>query len=128
MDSKMLARLGAVVFVAVAITAAVVEMTRKDEAPAGAPARIVEPARDPPWTLVAGVADTCLSAQGVVCASCREVCPASAIRVPPGQRRCQQLGQQAASDAECLRVWAETRNRFLGRPIAPASPSSSDRR
>ena len=45
-----------------------------------------EPARDPPWTLVAGVADTCLSAQGVVCASCREVCPASAIRVPPGAR------------------------------------------
>ena len=95
MDSKMLARLGAVVFVAVAITVAVVEMTRKDEAPAGAPARIVEPARDP---------------------------------LREGQRRCQQLGQQAASDAECLRVWAETRNRFLGRPIAPASPSSSDRR
>ncbi|WP_374502797.1 ferredoxin-type protein NapF [Pseudoxanthomonas sp.] len=45
-----------------------------------------EPARDPPWTLVAGVADTCLSAQGVVCASCREVCPASAIRMPPGAR------------------------------------------
>ena len=42
MDSKMLARLGAVVFVAVAITAAVVEMTRKDEAPAGAPARIAD--------------------------------------------------------------------------------------
>ena len=27
-----------------------------------------------------------LQAQGVVCASCREVCPASAIRVPPGAR------------------------------------------
>lgn len=95
MDSKMLARLGAVVFVAVAITAAVVEMTRKDEAPAEPSAHIVEPARDP---------------------------------LREGQRRCQQLGQQAASNAECLRVWAETRDRFLGRPIAPASPSSSDRR
>lgn len=41
---------------------------------------------DPPWTLSAQVADTCLSAHGVVCASCREVCPASAIRVPPAAR------------------------------------------
>ena len=45
-----------------------------------------EPARDPPWTLVAQVAATCLSAQGVVCASCRDACPASAIRVSPGAR------------------------------------------
>jgi ferredoxin-type protein NapF len=45
-----------------------------------------EAARDPPWTLAADVGDACLSAQGVVCASCREVCPASAIRVPPGAR------------------------------------------
>lgn len=43
-------------------------------------------AHDRPWTLVAEVADTCLSAQGVVCASCREVCPASAIRILPGAR------------------------------------------
>lgn len=33
MDGKMLARLGAVAFVAVAITATVVELTRKDERP-----------------------------------------------------------------------------------------------
>jgi len=45
-----------------------------------------EPARDLPWTLSAQVAGTCLSAQGVVCASCREVCPVSAIRVSPGAR------------------------------------------
>lgn len=31
------------------------------------------------------------------------------------QRRCQSLGQQAAGDAACLRVWRETRERFLGR-------------
>ena len=95
MDSKMLARLAAVVFIAVAITAAVVEMTRKDEEPAGPSAPIVEPARDP---------------------------------LREGQRRCQQLGATAASDSECLRVWAETRDRFLGRPAAPVSPSSDDRR
>ena len=33
MDGKMLARLGAVVFVAVAVTATAIEMTRKEEAP-----------------------------------------------------------------------------------------------
>lgn len=32
-----------------------------------------------------------------------------------GQRRCQLLGQKAFNDAGCLRVWAETRDRFLGR-------------
>ncbi|MBP1847895.1 conjugative transfer region protein TrbK [Rhizobium petrolearium] len=95
MDGKMLARLGAVVFVAVAITAAVVELTRKEEPSEDFSTRIIEPQRDP---------------------------------LRERQRRCQQLGQQAASDAECLRVWAETRDRFLGRPAAPASPSSSEGR
>ena len=95
MESKVLARIAAIVFVAVAITAAVVEMTRKDEAPAGAPARIVEPARDP---------------------------------LREGQRRCQQLGAAAASDAECLRVWAETRDRFLGRTPQPVAPAANDAR
>lgn len=95
MDGTMLARLGAVIFVAIAITAAVVEMTRKDEPPAVSPARIVEPARDP---------------------------------LREGQRRCQQLGEAAARDTECLRVWAETRDRFLGRPTAPTPPQSIEGR
>lgn len=92
MDGKMLARLGAVIFVAVAITAAVVEMTRKEEVPAVSSAPLVETSRDP---------------------------------LRESQRRCQQLGQQAASDPECLAVWAETRDRFLRSTPAPASPSSS---
>ncbi|RWJ05673.1 putative entry exclusion protein TrbK-alt [Mesorhizobium sp.] len=82
MDGKMLARLGAVMFVAVAITAAVIELSRKEETPVSPSERLLQPANDPQ----------------------RE-----------GQRRCQQLGQKAADDAECLRVWAETRDRFLGR-------------
>lgn len=40
----------------------------------------------PPWELRARVGDGCLPAHGVVCASCREICPESAIRVPPGGR------------------------------------------
>ena len=38
MDGKMLARLGAIIFVAIAITATVIEMTRQDEPPRGRPA------------------------------------------------------------------------------------------
>ncbi len=89
MDGKMLARLGAIIFVAVATTATAIEMTRKQDAPASPPARLEQPERDP---------------------------------LREGQLRCQQLGQQAANDAECLRVWAETRDRFLGRTSAPTVP------
>ncbi len=95
MDGKMLARLGAIVFVAVAITATAIEMTRKDDTPEQPPARLLQPERDP---------------------------------LREGQRRCQQLGQQAAGDTQCLRVWAETRDRFLGRPPAPAAAQPSEGR
>lgn len=89
MDGKMLARLGAIVFVAVAVTATAIEMTRKEDAPASSPAALHQPDRDP---------------------------------LREGQRRCQRLGQKAADDADCLRVWSETRDRFLGRASAPAAP------
>lgn len=89
MDGKLLARIGAIVFVALAITATAIQMTRKEDVPAEAPARLVQSDRDP---------------------------------LREGQRWCQQLGQKAADDAECLRVWAETRDRFLGRTHAPATP------
>jgi conjugative transfer region protein TrbK len=51
MDGKMFARLGAVVFAAVAITATAIELTRKEEAPASPSARptesvSVDPLRD----------------------------------------------------------------------------------
>jgi conjugative transfer region protein TrbK len=95
MDGKTLARLGAVVFVALAITATAIEMARKEDTPASRPARIQEPVRDP---------------------------------LREGQRRCQQLGEAAANDAECLRVWAETRDRFLGRTPPRMPPASSEGR
>jgi conjugative transfer region protein TrbK len=43
MDGKMLARLGAIVFVAVAITATAIEMTRKEDAPASSPPALSNP-------------------------------------------------------------------------------------
>jgi conjugative transfer region protein TrbK len=92
MDGKMLARLGAVVFIAIAITATVVEMTRKDDAPTSPSARALEPESDP---------------------------------LRESQRRCQQLGQKAADDLECLRTWAKTRDRFLGRTPAPSAANTA---
>ncbi len=97
MDSKMLALLGAVVFVAVAVTATAIEMVQKEEAPANSAVQRLE--------------------------------PTAPDQLREGQRRCQRLGEAGARDAECLRVWAESRDRFLGRtpqpaPAAPAQASS----
>jgi len=82
MEGSVLARIAAVVFVAIAITAALVEMGRDEPGQAARPSPLVAPAADP------------LRAE---------------------QRRCQELGEAAASDPDCLAVWAETRDRFLGR-------------
>lgn len=91
----MVARLGAIVFVAIAITATAIELTRKEDAPASSPVRTLQSNLDP---------------------------------LREEQRRCQQLGATAASDAECLRVWAETRDRFLRPSTAPASPAAPEGR
>ena len=81
MDGKMLARLAAVVFVAIALTVTAIDMARKDEPSAQRPASALQPPADPLRATL---------------------------------RRCQQLGEAAASDAGCLAAWAESRDRFLG--------------
>lgn len=91
MDGKLLARLGAIIFVAVAITATAIEMTRKEEEPPVQASRQSEEA------------------------------PGDPLR--EAQRRCQLLGEAAARDPECLRTWAETRDRFLRVAPAPAATS-----
>lgn len=96
MEGKMLARIAAIIFVAIAITATVIEMTR-DEVSAPSPSI---PAFDPPLD-----------------------------DLRSWQRRCQQMGEAAANNAECLAIWAETRDRFLGRapqPVAPLSPGNDE--
>jgi conjugative transfer region protein TrbK len=81
MEGAWPARIGAIVFVALAITAAAIEATRKERMPPLArPAPALEAAADP---------------------------------LRDEQRRCQLMGQAAAADDACLRVWAETRERFL---------------
>ncbi len=96
MDGKLFARISAIVFVAVAITATAIDLTRKEQ--------------EPTATVVRPVQET----------------PADPLRA--GQRRCQLLGEAAARDAECLRVWAETRDHFLGVTPTPTSPPPSEGR
>ena len=93
MEGKVLAGIAAVVFVAVAITAADIEMTRED---------VSTPAPSAP----------ALQA------------PADQLRLE--LRRCQEMGEAAANDAECLRLWAGNRDRFLGRAPAPSTPAQPD--
>ncbi|MBN9072460.1 MAG: putative entry exclusion protein TrbK-alt [Rhizobiales bacterium] len=95
MDGKMLARLAAVIFVAVAITVTIIEMAREDDAGPAPAAPVLQPSTDP-------------------------------LRLE--QRRCQELGEAAANDATCLRVWSQTRDRFLGRSPAPETPAAREGR
>ncbi len=95
MDGKMLARLGAIIFVAFAITATVIELTRKEEP---------DPVRSTP-----------------VLQS-----PADPLR--QSLRRCQQMGEAAISDPDCLATWTKSRDRFLGRTPAPDAPQSTEGR
>lgn len=93
MDGKMLARLGAVVFVAIAITATVIVMTHKDDPAPASTAPALQPPADPLRAML---------------------------------RRCQQLGEAATSDPACLAAWAESRDRFLGRTPAEATPRQNE--
>ena len=89
MEGKMLARIVAIAFVAIAITATVIEMTRKEAPVPASTAPALQPSADPLRATL---------------------------------RRCQQLGEAAASDVDCLAAWAESRDRFLGRTPAPEAP------
>ncbi len=89
MDGKLLARLGAIIFVAIAITATVIEMTREAEPAQSRPAPALQPSVDP---------------------------------LRQNLRRCQQLGEIAVNDPDCLATWNESRDRFLGRTPVPDVP------
>ena len=84
MEGKVLARIGAIVFVAVVITATVIELARRDE-----PA----PTRPSPTTGVESPRADPLRAR---------------------LARCQEMGEAATRDPDCLSAWAENRRRFLG--------------
>ncbi|KRW96561.1 putative entry exclusion protein TrbK-alt [Paracoccus sp. MKU1] len=92
MEGKAMARLIAILFLAIVMTVTLIRMERSGDLPV-LPGRQSQPHAEDPL---------------------RE-----------GQRRCQRMGEAAAEDAECLAIWAETRDRFLGRTVEPVSPASS---
>jgi hypothetical protein len=107
MDGKMLARLGAVVFVAVAITATAIEMTRKEEAEAW-------PRRHPIARSVAR-----RTPLPIRCAKGRAPVPAAGPRPQPLAPGCLAPGTRSRRD------------RFLGRsdqPRRPAAPINAEGR
>ncbi|SMG53114.1 putative entry exclusion protein TrbK-alt [Paracoccus sp. J56] len=80
MEVKAMARLVAILFLAIVMTVTLIRMERSGDLPP-LPGRQVQPQPEDPL---------------------RE-----------GQRR-------------CLRIWAETRDRFLGRDLAPAAPAMTE--
>lgn len=92
MGGKTLARIAAVIFVAVAVTATALEMVRKAGRPTGA--ALQAPTISVPDPLRADL------------------------------RRCQVLGEAAVRDSDCLRLWAEQRERFLGTASSASDPAT----
>ena len=89
MDTKLLARIGAIAFVAVAITLTAIQMRGAKKAvseDAATPAPATEVDADPRRDELI---------------------------------RCQSIGQAGASDTGCLRAWAENRRRFLALGAGP---------
>ena len=80
----MLARLLAVVFIAFAMTATAIHLARNNEPATFRPA----PSLSPETPRADPLRDALL--------------------------RCQQMGEAAIRDADCLSTWAESRRRFLG--------------
>ncbi|RDD97810.1 conjugal transfer protein TrbK [Paracoccus pantotrophus] len=94
MEGKAMARLIAILFLAIVMTVTLIQMERSGELPP-LPGRQSQSQPEDPL---------------------RE-----------GHRRCQQMGVAAAEDAECLAIWAATRDRFLGRiPAQSAATASSE--
>ncbi|WP_449043473.1 putative entry exclusion protein TrbK-alt [Paracoccus versutus] len=92
MEGKAMARLMAILFLAIVMTVTLIRMERAGDLPP-------QPGRP-------GKSQ-----------------PEDPLRA--GQRRCQRMGEAAAEDADCLRIWAETRDRFLGRTREDASPATT---
>lgn len=92
MEVKALARLAAILFLAIVMTVTLIRMERSGDLPP-LPGRQVQPQVEDPL---------------------RE-----------GQRRCQRMGEAAAEDAHCLAIWAETRDRFLGRTPERTAPTTA---
>jgi ferredoxin-type protein NapF len=71
------------------------------------PAPVFDRAAARPWDIAAAVGSTCLSAQGIVCRSCQDACPHSAIRftlAPGGVAHARVEAQSCTGCGACLSI------------------------
>ena len=126
MDGKMLARLGAVVFVAVAITATAIEMNRKEEAPDGWPSsRTTQVQADPLRDEL--IRCQALGEAGPRDPACLRAWAANRNRfLAPGARPAERLPDTPPAPRDALTPQGERSNPPSLTPATPIAPPQLD--
>jgi conjugative transfer region protein TrbK len=128
MDGKMLARLGAVVFVAVAVTATAIEMTRKEEAPETWPSgRAAEAPADPLRDAL--IRCQALGEEGPRDSDCRRAWAENRHRfLAPGARPAERLPDMPPAPRDGLTPQSQRTNPPAPTPAAPSTPQLDEAR
>jgi conjugative transfer region protein TrbK len=128
MDGKMLARLGAVVFVAVAVTATAIEMTRKEEAPETWPSgRAAEAPADPLRDAL--IRCQTLGEEGPRDPECRRAWAENRQRfLAPGARPTERLPDVPPAPRDGLTPRSQPTDAPAATPFAPNTPQLDEAR
>lgn len=128
MDGKMLARLGAVVFVAVAVTATAIEMTRKEEAPETWPSRrAAEAPADPLRDEL--IRCQALGEEGPRDPECRRAWAENRQRfLAPGARPAELLPDMPSAPRDSLTPQSRRTDAPVPTPSAPNTPQLDEAR
>ncbi|GLK79044.1 putative entry exclusion protein TrbK-alt [Methylopila turkensis] len=128
MDGKMLARLGAVVFVAVAVTATAIEMTRKEEAPETWPSgRAAEAPADPLRDAL--IRCQALGEEGPRDPDCRRAWSENRQRfLAPGARPAERLPDMPPAPRDGLTPQPQPTDALAATPAAPNTPQLDEAR
>ncbi|MBN9566998.1 MAG: putative entry exclusion protein TrbK-alt [Alphaproteobacteria bacterium] len=126
MDGKMLARLGAVAFVAVAVTATAIEMTRKEEAPETWPSgRTAEAPADPLRDAL--IRCQALGEEGPRDPECRRAWAENRHRfLAPGARPAERLPDMPPAPRDALTPQTDRSNPPALTPATPMAPPQLD--
>lgn len=128
MDGKMLARLGAVVFVAVAVTATAIEMTRKEEEPETWPSgRAAEEPADPQRGAL--IRCQALGEEGPRDPDCRRAWAENRERfLAPGARPAGRLPDMPPPPRDGLAPQSQRTDAPAATPAAPNTPQLDEAR
>jgi len=128
MDGKVFARVGAVVFVAVAITATAIEMTRKEEVPERWPSsRAIEAPADPLRDAL--IRCQALGEEGPRDPECRRAWAENRHRfLAPGARPAERLPDMPPAPQDGLTPQSQPTNAPTLMPTAPSTPQLDEAR